>query len=343
MLKLDDSGLLLKNELGNHEINNTKKFLQKIKEKFYLPQITSNCPVCDSSEFSKFEQKRNLRSSETIFIEFEYLRQDLYICKSCGLVQVINILPPDFCYEYINTYYNMPDAPKNLEQINHVEENHNSWYKFFSEYVERDKGGGKQKILEVSSHYGTTLNALSKRHDCYGVEAEYKAATFSVSHYPILRKRIINDVVENCKDSLISLGRFDTVIFSCCFRQISNPIAVLDILSKIMKPGGYVIITEVVLSNYIFLESPQNVNKHFSHNKSFYYNINNLSYLLSKYGFVYVSSIFNSKGAHKDYDMSAAVFCFNAEQSNTAEDSNDLIKSSKILTDEIINYFAKFS
>jgi hypothetical protein len=41
--------------------------------------------------------------------------------------------------------------------------------------------------------------------------------------------------------------------------------------------------------------------------------------------------------------MSAAVFRFNAGQSNAAEYGNDLIKSSKILTEEIINYFTKFS
>lgn len=336
LLKPKTTGLLAKNKLGSKEnFENREAFLHRI-ETTYQPQTATRCAACNSEDFKPFDAQRAFRPQEALFLEFSHLKQDLFICKCCGLIQVRTILPADFYYEYINTYYNQPTIPQTPEALKHMENVHYFKHAFTADYMGQKK---REKILEISSYMGLGLAELSKTHDCYGVEPEYNAALFSVSQYPQLQNRIINDVVENCSDALLPLAPFDTILLSCCFRQISHPTEVLETLSKIITPGGLLIITEVVLSDYIFLESPQNVAKHFSHNKACYYNTKNLTYLLNRFGFSFETTLFQGQGPDKPCDLSAIVFRFDGKR----HDNSELLERSSKLTGTILDYFEQFA
>lgn len=271
----------------------------------YIPKVAvvSECPVCGHGHFIRLAYPPNFRAQETIFLQHEKTSQFLWMCDRCGLIQVRNVMPPDFYFEYINSEYANASYPRSAEDIARNESFYRIKHRFAWRHV-RPSG----RVLEVSSFWGTGLHDLASTCDVYGLEAENAAARFSIDYYPTLRGRIVNDVLENGLDELRKVGPFDHVLFSYTFRQIAHPLPVLNWLRDAVVPGGYVLIAEGPYDDLIFWELPKVAATHFFQNKAYYYNLFNLDLLMGGHGFHLVRSDAQFRDQSIPFDQSIAIF-----------------------------------
>lgn len=314
----------------------SKKFNKNLSSKYLeATRPISKCVVCNGKTFKKFLRK-NIRKQEEIFEKHIELSQELIQCTNCGLIMVKNILHTDFYFEFINSFYQNGYYPKSDVEIQSIESIYQGKLNFFKRLLKDLQVPLGSRVLEVSSFYGVAINDLSKDFDVYGIEVENLPAHFSVNHYPSLKDRVINDLFENCLSDLSDLCPFQVVFFTMSFRQISEPQKALEILKKIIPEGGLIIIYEGAIADFIFYnyETPNAISLSFSHNKSFYYGIDNMTYLFAKYGFKRISCGFIGKNPAEAGDQSYLIFRSESCKANP----NDLKKSLNKMT-EVVDFY----
>ena len=93
------------------------------------------------------------------------------------------------------------------------------------------------KILEIGCGRGLLLQELSHlRHDCYGTERSSLAAARALQ---IPGVKIFTHALEDCR---FPPGEFDMVLLWHVVEHLDSPEQVLREVSRILKPGGYLIL-----------------------------------------------------------------------------------------------------
>lgn len=293
--------------LAVNRLVNEPGFEDRIAHYIERRQLVESCPACDHASFVALDYPENRQPNSAIF-RARAVDQRLWMCDRCGLIQVRNILPPDFYFDYLNSNagYGVPGYPPS-DHSKMVDEKKYVWTDRFL-----PRAWKRPKLLEVSSAFGIELNEWSREFDVTGVEPAHLSSKWSIETFPKLRGRIINDVLENAYPNLSV--PFDAIVFMSAFRQVAHQHQMLRWLETAIRPGGYLIICEGTFSDFIFAEGAANATaKHFYHNKAAYYHTGNLRVALARRGFEFIESSFLSAAPDRPFDQSLAVFRFVGE------------------------------
>lgn len=237
------------------------------------------CPVCGHKHLVKFlRDVVRLDHLSTCYLSDDYL----LCCNRCGLVMVDRVYPVDYYHHYINRFYGVPPTDT------YVAEYSMSKAEQRCEILKRS-GVCTDDVLEVSSFDGVTLDMLQRQFgsNVIGFEPTKSATDFAVKHFPDLKGRVYNDCFERYSEHGVD-KKFDAVLFSYCFRAVSDPDAALTLLQEIVKPGGVVVVDEgFLMEDFLLFHEIETVKRRIYSYKLFYYGLHNLIYLFERYGFTY--------------------------------------------------------
>lgn len=200
-----------------------------------IKNFTELCPWCKSNEFTLYVEARDWRHS----IPGNY---NLYSCARCGLIMQI----PFPSWEKISTYY--PGNYVSFQNTNREED----WFSYtikrlgykerislVNEYTDTgewmDVGCGTGEFLEYLQHV--------KKWNLYGVEPIKEAVQIAEERTNL---PIINTTFENL--SGFEDISFDVITMWEVIEHLYNPISALEKASKLLKPGGILVMSTPNLS-----------------------------------------------------------------------------------------------
>lgn len=180
---------------------------------------TINCDICGSNQFSP----------DLDCGDFHYVK-----CDSCGLV--FQNPQPDF--DEISELYD--DSYFEYEK-----ENHNAFYNLMRlslNDIDFDNItshlNGDKKVLDIGCATGLLLNDLKNRGwNPYGVEICEASAKYGIENFNL---NIQMKTLDECQ---FQDNFFDIIHFSHLIEHVPSPKALLKEVYRIIKPGGYAIIT----------------------------------------------------------------------------------------------------
>jgi len=141
---------------------------------------------------------------------------------------------------YYDRYWNYAEKVKNIENpLDYLAESEDTYWGVRSALKTIIKDKSATKILEVGSGLGyLTYGLRMAGYDTLGIdisEAAVKNAIINFgNHY------IASDVFDFAEKNV---GFFDIVILTEVIEHVDNPIAFIDVLLKLIKPSGRIIIT----------------------------------------------------------------------------------------------------
>lgn len=245
--------------------------------------LQTKCPICGSEDLHKaFRDIVRLKNAEVYA-----LSEDWFIsCNTCGLIMKEILYPDAYYNEYLNKFYTV-DAVK-IEPYSYSKANTRLNILFSLQKPFKN-------ILEVSSFDGVTLSLLQDKYAAtvVGIEPTSSAVKTSVREFPSLENKIVNDVFEKALEYPLTHATFDLVLFSHCFRHFNDPLKALDILNQITKEGSIVLIDEGACLETLFISATkEQIQREMFQQKAFYYSKHNLEYLLSKFGFKLIHTLY---------------------------------------------------
>jgi len=209
---------------------------------------------------------------------------DVIECEICGFKHIIPLPSVEEMEKaYKNEYYvnqkplYLKQAKEDLDWFNLV---HGERYDFFEKHLSSDR----RRILDIGSGPGFFLQyGKARGWDVLGIEPSSQAAAYSRS----LGLEIVEDFLT--KQTPEKLGLFDVIHMNEVLEHIINPSEMLQIVRKLLKPGGLLFV--LVPNEYNpfqyalrtvcgfepwWVKPPHHIN---------YFDLNSLSNLLSSNGF----------------------------------------------------------
>lgn len=218
-----------------------------------------NCYICESSSV-KIDKKIN---------DFQ-----IYKCKECGLRWIDDIDVNKIPFFYNKNYFTSSSIIGYKDYLFN-EENLRRDAKNVLNIINKVKDPTELRILDVGCAFGFLLDEAKRLKSCdvYGVELSRYACEYGKSK---LGLKIINQELDS---SCFDHDFFDIVSLIATIEHLADPKATLDIVNKILKPKGLLVITTINTAGPLPLYSLKPP-EHF-----FYFNHYNLSILLDNLGF----------------------------------------------------------
>ena len=269
----------------------------------------SQCIICENSNLKSVAKQfkhfffsdifSNQNNSLKYYNDVKYClnNENLLFCNNCGLIFSEFTHPYQYYLEYLSNLYDQTDPisyDKNLLKIDEewALEKHFARINFLDKF---DKILSKNlKLLEISSYRGWGLNNSNSEMKVYGIEAHKQSVDFNKIHFPYLADKVHYNLFELSDEFLNKNKNFDIILISQAFRLMRDPFESIKILNEILNDDGYVIIDESLFLDSIieeYFEGKKNLNdlnKIFSHGKTFYYSKNHIKFLFESNGFEFI-------------------------------------------------------
>ncbi len=189
------------------------------------------CRLCESKKLSlavplnptpvaeKYLSKNQLSNKELI------APLDLYICKSCGHVQLLDIINPNFLYsDYTYSSGNSAGLVKHFKE-------------YADNIIERYKPKKKSLVVDIGSNDGTLLSFFKKHGlNVLGVDPAKEIAKKASSNGIKTLPKFMNLTLS--KDIRKKFGLADIVTANNAFAHGDDLIGLLKSIKNIMKPNG---------------------------------------------------------------------------------------------------------
>lgn len=192
--------------------------------------MTYICKCCSGTEFRYlFPGKDRLHGLPGEFKVEE--------CKHCDIIAI----HPQLSSEEIEKYY-----PQDYVSFPPAIEDERSWFKRIDREIGVEKrcravikqsGRTSGKILDIGCATGVFLNSMKKHGwECYGVEPSDFASDYAINRFDL---NVFHGYLE---DGLFENNVFDVITLWDVFEHLPEPVETLHIISKILKPGGLLVI-----------------------------------------------------------------------------------------------------
>jgi SAM-dependent methyltransferase len=196
----------------------------------------TKCPACNSNHFKEigeFSDSIALKGKNCEFLQEPYA---IHECLTCGLHYKNNILTP----EQFSLYYNDSEFERW------------SYSKLYppEKIIEQRLLSKKEKlcILDFGCSEGRLLGQLLNNHICYGFDINPQSLD-------IARSKGMNTFssFEELKNTKV---RFDTVLLIDVFEHLLNPMETIDLLLKLLKEDGEIIISTGYADSWAYKKQP---------------------------------------------------------------------------------------
>lgn len=196
--------------------------------------MSAQCPICAG------KTKASLSKDG-----YDYRR-----CASCGMLFVTDHPPAKTIQgHYSEAYFEASAADSGAARLGYpsYREAQESLKASFSrklELVRSLKGDGR--LLDVGAAYGTFLGLASQYYECFGLEVSGYAAQVARDEFGMdVRQGSIEQTTLFDRDS------FDVVVMWDVIEHLTDPLAGLREIRRIMKPGGYLAISTDDAENWL--------------------------------------------------------------------------------------------
>lgn len=195
-------------------------------------KVRSTCRLCDSSnlklilDMPSSQPVDNFRPAFSDHLKIESFEMSLFICKSCGHVQLLHVVDPNILYgNYIYESSSSPDLKKHFLEY--------ADYLFDQGYLKKDL-----KILDVGSNDGLLLDFLKKKGaKTFGVDPAKKVAEISANKgHTIFCEYLNQNLVKKIKTSKIS--PFDVITANNVFSHSDDLQSALDCIANLLSKDG---------------------------------------------------------------------------------------------------------
>lgn len=159
-------------------------------------------------------------------------------CTHCDIIAI----HPQLSSEEIEKYY-----PQDYVSFPPAIEDERSWFKRIDREIGVEKrckavikqsGRTSGKILDIGCATGVFLNSMQKHGwECYGVEPSDFASDYAINR---LGLNIFHGYLT---DGIFEENFFDVITLWDVIEHLSEPVETLQIISKILKPGGLLVVT----------------------------------------------------------------------------------------------------
>jgi len=230
-----------------------------------MPTLHAHCPLCDSKYLNDLYLNVN---------GFTVTR-----CQACRLVFVKEKLATSELLVYYNQAggedYIYAD-PENVENLNY-------YFRKLGKMIEQQRPAGR--ILDIGCSAGYFLDVM-KNWDCYGIEIPSIWADMARKKYG---DHIHTGTLE---DSNYPDEYFDVITLQDVFDHLTNPLGILALCRRILKPGGMIIIKVHNIECLYARLTGRNFYAIIPPSHLFYYSKNTLKLALEKSGFSFETSAF---------------------------------------------------
>ena len=185
------------------------------------------CPLCFSEE------------SNDMFDDFEnnhYVR-----CKKCGLTYQ----NPRKEIEYEEEYWKVSVDPDGNKRI-HADEKEASLRNEFATEIRYINKMNPGKILDAGAGYGFFLSGIDDQWDKHAIELSDYCVKYIKENYPD-----VNTISEKIEDATYADNTFDVIYFYHVIEHVDNPNLVMKNLSRILKPGGLIIVSTPNIKSFV--------------------------------------------------------------------------------------------
>jgi 2-polyprenyl-3-methyl-5-hydroxy-6-metoxy-1,4-benzoquinol methylase len=224
-------------------------------------------------------------------------------CNRCGLVYNNPRYSKNSIEKYYRDHYYPEDILSNTKKAFEVlEGNRHIWEKCILqiEHFGARKGKLQRKLLDVGCGLGFFPRvAVEHGWDVIGLEPDTVAAAFARSNFNLkivtgtLEKLLINERSQS----------FDVITYLQCFEHLSNPVAELDKVTYLLKPGGILflavpnfrhLMVKILRKNQFNVRNPTHM---------YHYTYNPLCRLLKKSGFKNIERLVYWGGGMKRFGV----------------------------------------
>jgi 2-polyprenyl-3-methyl-5-hydroxy-6-metoxy-1,4-benzoquinol methylase len=175
------------------------------------------CNLCQSTQTRPFAQRGGMQVVQ---------------CVQCGLVYVNPRLDPEHVYQHYNS-----DRSSRTSYYLEVEV---ADRRTFAEVLDLAARLALQrgKLLDIGPNIGTCLTlARDRGWDSYGIEINDDAARYC------REQRRLNVISGALDEHTYAANSFDVVLMGDVIEHLGDPLALMAIVQRILKPGGVVIIS----------------------------------------------------------------------------------------------------
>lgn len=222
------------------------------------------CPICHRKNPSEFDHKNG-------FIVWK--------CSSCDLLWVPGVDEGILKKFYSKSYFESKD--RTFGYNNYIEDEEilrkNAQY-ILSEFPKfKDY---QPKILDIGCAHGFLLDEARKLGwKTYGIEFSVEAAKYAAD------KLDLNVSCDSITQADFSENSFNIITMIGVIEHLIDPIAAIRKMNKILKPGGYLVITTINTKGFVRLfdlKPPEHI---------FYFSAKNLSLLLERENFTVLKRV----------------------------------------------------
>jgi len=211
-----------------------------LKKIFYK---RTTCRICNSKRLSLVYRNRPspigeafLKKKRNILTQKNY-PINLYICKKCGLVQLLDIINPNVVYKnYL--YY----TKTSIDLKNHFKE-------YALDIKKKKKLNSKSLIIDIGSNDGTLLNNFKSKQNVIGIEPA-KQISNDCNKRGI--KTINSFLNEKSKNLILNkFGKADVITANNVIANIDNLQEAFKLIKLLMKDDGIFVFESYYLLNII--------------------------------------------------------------------------------------------
>jgi hypothetical protein len=303
---------------------------------FFSSSKKKNCDVCDVKDFEIIGNNFSRIADKKIYIEDK--KNLLLSCTNCGTICQSKRYSNFFNYFFLNIFYDIL-MPQDKDPILVTKA------KRRSEILNKILLDKKiNKILEISSHDGSTLYEIKKRlpkSEFYGIEPVKNVAEGSQKKHKFLKNKITCSLAETYDFAKYN-HTYDVVLFSHAFRMINFPNKFIEKLKKFLSKDSLIIVDEGGLIDTAKID-PIEYQRGLRTQKVNYFTFDSLSFLFEKNGFKEIFRedhlVLESENKSLNHYNSMLVFKINAYKK--FQNKNKLNSSKKIIL-EYLKVFNKF-
>jgi len=174
----------------------------------------SECPVCDSSQFS-------------LWVDCGYTQA--HKCDNCSLVFMSSQLSESGLADYYSNYIGK-------RRINNLEKMRLRTEQYYLDASVLRNFISSGKLLDVGCNGGFFLSALGENFDRFGTELDPTAVEYARKNFPEFGNNVFQGGIEGTK---FGEQEFDAITMRGLFEHVSNPKRVVSKAVKMLKNGGY--------------------------------------------------------------------------------------------------------